>query len=331
MRDVRRREFITLFGGAAAAWPVAARAQQPAMPVIGLLYGVSAAEWAYRIAAMRRGLSEMGFIESRNVAIDYRWAAGQFDRLPGMAADLVSRNVAVIICGGSDLATRAAMAATQTIPIVFTTAGNPVQLGFVPSLNRPGANATGVTTFGRELGPKRLELLRELLPTAGRIALLVNPNQPAVSQAEIQSAQTAARRLGLEIIVVSAGTENEIKSVLATAVHQGAGALQVASDAFLSSRYELIAAMSLQLALPTISNDRVAVRAGQLMSYAPIAEDLYRQAGTYVGRILRGEKPADLPVVQPAKFELAVNLKTAKTLGLTIPEAFLLRADEVIE
>ena len=164
------------------------------MPVIGLLYGVSAAEWAHRIAAMRRGLGEMGFVEGRNVAIDYRWAAGQFDRLPGMAADLVSRNVAVIICGGGDLATRAAMAATQTIPIVFTTAGNPVQLGFVASLNRPGGNATGITTFGRELGPKRLELLRELLPTAGKIALLVNPNQPAVSQAEIQSAQTAARR-----------------------------------------------------------------------------------------------------------------------------------------
>jgi putative tryptophan/tyrosine transport system substrate-binding protein len=327
---MRRREFITLLGGAAAAWPLAARAQQPT-PVIGLLYGVSAAEWAYRVAAMRRGLSEMGFIEGRNAAIDYRWAAGEFDRLPEMAADLVSRNVAVIICGGSDLATRAAMAATQTIPIVFTTAGNPVQLGFVASLNRPAGNATGVTTFGRELGPKRLELLRELLPTAGRIALLVNPNQPAVSQAEIQSAQTAARRLGLEIIVVSAGTESEIEGASAAAVQQGVGALQVASDAFLSSRYELIAAMGLRHALPTIGNDRVAVRAGQLMSYAPIAEDLYRQAGTYVGRILKGEKPADLPVVQPTKFELAVNLRTAKTLGLTIPEAFLLRADEVIE
>jgi ABC-type uncharacterized transport system substrate-binding protein len=292
---VNRREFSTLLGGAAAAWPLAARAQQPAMPVVGLLYGVSAAEWAYRIAPMRRGLSEMGFIEGRNVAIDYRWAAGQFNRLPGMASDLVSRNVAVIMCGGSDLATRAAMAATQTIPIVFTTAGNPVELGFVASLNRPGGNATGVTTFGRELGPKRLELLRELLPTAGRIALLVNPNQPAVSQAEIQSAQMAARRLGLEIIVVTAGTENEIKSALATAVQRGAGALQVTSDAYLSSRYELIAAMSLHLALPTISNDRVAVRAGQLMSYAPIAEDLYRQAGTISAVFLGARSPPTSP------------------------------------
>jgi putative tryptophan/tyrosine transport system substrate-binding protein len=328
---MRRREFITLIGGA-AAWPIAAHSQQqPTMPVIGLLYGVSAAEWAHRVAAMRRGLGEMGFVEGRNAAIDYRWAAGQFDRLPEMAADLVNRNVAVITCGGSDLATRAAMAATQTIPIIFTTAGNPVQLGFVASLNRPGGNATGVTTFGRELGPKRLELLRELLPAAGKIALLVNPNQPAVSQAEIQSTQAAARRLGLEIIVVSAGTENEIESALATAVQQGAAALQVSSDAFLTSRYESIAATGLHHALPTISNDRSAVRAGQLMSYASNAEDLYRQAGTYIGRILKGEKPGDLPVLQPTKFELAINLKTATTLGLTIPEAFLLRADEVIE
>ena len=328
---MKRRDFIALAGGAAVAWPLAARSQQPAMPVIGLLYGVSAAEWASRIAGFRRGLGEMGLIEGRNAAIEYRWAAGQFDRLPAMAADLVSRNVAVIIAGGSDLATRAAMAATQTIPIVFTTAGNPVQLGLVASLNRPGSNATGITTFGRELGPKRLELMRELLPVAGKFALLVNPNNPMVAQAESQTAQTAARHLGLEIIVVGGGTENEVEEALATAVKQRAAALLVASDAYLSSRREQIAALGMHHALPTVSNDRAAVAAGQLLSYASDTVDLYRQAGTYVGRILKGEKPADLPVLQPTKFELTINLKTAKALGLTIPESFLLRADEVIE
>jgi ABC-type uncharacterized transport system substrate-binding protein len=332
---MNRRDFIALAGGAAVApaslWPLAAGAQQVSMPVIGLLYGVSAVEWAGRIAGFRRGLSEMRFVEGRNVAIDYRWAAGQYDQLPVMAADLVSRNVAVIISGGSDLATRAAMAATQTIPIVFTTAGNPVQLGLVASLNRPGGNATGLTTFGRELGPKRLELLRELFPAAGTVALLVNPNNPATAQAESQSAQTAARRLGLEIIVVGAGTADEIDSAVATAAQQRAAALLVASDAYLSSRREQIAQLGLRHGLPTMSNERGAVGVGQLMSYGNDVADAYRQAGTYVGRILKGEKPADLPVMQPTKFELAVNVKTAKALGLTIPESFLLRADAVVE
>ena len=338
---MKRREFVTLLGGAAAAWPMAARAQPPMYDgspapvvgerqlVIGFLHAVIAAEYGFR-----RGLSEMGFVEGRNFAIDYRSTAGQSDRLPAMAAALVSRNVAVIISLDSDLATRAAMAATRSIPIVFTTAGNPVQLGFVGSFNRPGGNVTGITTFGEELLPKRLELLRELLPTAGKVALLFNPHSPATSQVEIQSAQLAASRLQMEIVVVFASTENEIDNAMTAAVEQRAAAIVVASDVFFSSRREYIALLALRHALPTISDDRiatVATVAGQLMSYAPNLDELYQLAGTYVGRILKGEKPANLPVLQPTKFELAINFKTAKALGITIPPTLLARADEVIE
>jgi ABC-type uncharacterized transport system substrate-binding protein len=333
---MRRREFVTLFGGAAVAWPLAARAQQPHLPmgipssgtrhpVIGVLYDALAAEYGFR-----RGLSEMDFVEGRNVAVDYR-SAGQFDRLPAMAADLVGHSVAIIVSFDSDPATRAAMAATQTIPIVFTTAGSPVQLGFVASLNRPGGNITGITTFGEELLPKRLELLRELLPKASRIALLLNPNSPATSQVEIERARFAARSLGLEIIVAGASTENEVERALAAVAQQRATAILVASDVFLSSRREYIAVLALRHALPTISNDRIAVVAGQLMSYGSNSDEMYQLAGTYVGRILKGEKPADLPVMQPTKFELAVNLRTAKALGLDVPPMLLARADAVIE
>ena len=338
---IGRREFIVTLSGT-AAWPLAARAQQhPHMgvplplpgerqlPVIGFLHAVLAAEYGFR-----RGLSEMGFVEGRNVAIDYRSIAGQSDRLPAMAAELASRNVAAIISLDSDIATRAAMAATRSIPIVFTTASNPVQVGFVASFNRPGGNVTGITTFGEELLPKRLELLRELLPTAGKVALLFNPRSPATSQVEIQSAQVAASRLGLGIVVVFASTENEIENALAAAVEQRAAAIMVASDVLFSSRREYIALLALRHALPTISDDRiatVAAVAGQLMSYAPNLDELYQLAGTYVGRILRGEKPANLPVLQPTKFELAINLKTAKALGLEVPPMLLARADEVIE
>jgi putative tryptophan/tyrosine transport system substrate-binding protein len=328
---IGRREFITLFGGTAAAWPLAARGQQPALPVIGSLYGVSAAEWASPMAGFRRGLSEWGFEEGRNVAIEYRWAEGQFDRMPAMAADLVSRKVAVILVGGNLDGVRAAMAATQTIPIVFTTAANPVTTGLVASLNRPGGNATGVTVFAGELGPKRLELLHELLPTAKRIALLVNPKVPVVMQDDIQGAQTAARRLGLEIVVVEGGSENEIERAFATAAQDRASALQVGNDAFLDGRRKEIAALGLRHALPTMSLTRDAVAAGSLMSYGSNRADVYRQAGLYVGRVLKGERPADLPVLQPAKFELVINLKTAKALGLEIPPTLLARADEVIE
>ena len=328
---MRRRDFITLLTGTAAAWPLSARAQQPGMPVVGVLYGVSAAEWAERMVAVRRGLAETGFVDGRNVVMEYRWAEGQYDRLPAMAADLVGRKVAVVLSGGSDIATRAAMAATKTIPIVFTTAGDPAQQGLVASLNRPGGNVTGVTVFSRELGPKRLELLHELLPTANKIALLLNQNSPEESQLDIQSMQTAARTLGLEMIVLRAGTEQEIESAFATVVQQRADALFLGVEAYLSSRREQIAALALRHALPTISSSSEAVPAGQLMSYGSSQADMYRQAGVYVGRILKGEKSADLPVMQPTKFELVVNLKTAKAIGLTIPGSFLLRADEVIE
>jgi putative ABC transport system substrate-binding protein len=328
---MRRRDFITLLGGSAAAWPMAARAQQPTMPVVGTLYGVSAADWAGYIAGFRRGLSETGFVEGRNVVIDYRWAEGEYDRLPAMAADLIGRKVAVLLTGGSDVATRAAITATQTIPIVFTTASDPVAVGHVASLNRPGGNATGVTLVSTELGPKRLELLHEMTPIASKIALLVNPNNPVMSQVEIQSAQTAARRLGVEIIVVNAGTENEIESAFATAVEHWAAAFNVATDAYLTSRREQISALALRHALPTITGPRESVVAGQLMSYGPNLADMYRQAGIYVGRILKGEKPADMPVQQPTKFEFVINLKTAKALGLIVPPMLLARADEVIE
>jgi putative ABC transport system substrate-binding protein len=251
-----------------------------------------------------------------------------------MAAELASRNVAVIVSLDGDLATWTAMATTLTIPIVFTTASNPVQLGFVASFNRPGGNVTGITTFGEELLPKRLELLRELLPTASKVALLFNPRNPATLQVRIQSVQVAARRLGLEIVVVFASTENEIDNALAAAAEQRAAAIVVASDAFFSSRREYLALLALRHALPTISDDRLATVgavAGQLMSYAPNLDELYQLAGTFVGRILRGERPADLPVLQPTKFELAINLKTAKALGITVPPSLLARADQVIE
>jgi ABC-type uncharacterized transport system substrate-binding protein len=327
---MRRREFITVLGGA-ASWPLAARAQQPTMPVIGWLYGVSAADWTDYTDGFRRGLNETGFVERRNVIVEYRWTDGQVERLPAMAADLVRRKVAVIVTGGGNKSVQTMMAATQTIPIVFTTGADPVAAGVVASLNRPGSNVTGVTLIQIELEPKRLELLRELVPAATKIALVADRNDPLGTQARSQATQAAARRLGLEIIILQCGTENEVEQAIAAAVEQRATALYVGAGAFIVSRREQIAALALRHALPTMSGTREAVVAGQLISYGPNQVDVYRQAGLYVGRILKGEKPADLPVMQPTRFELAINLKTAKALGLDVPTTLLARADEVIE
>ena len=327
---MRRRQFITLLGGAAAAWPLAAWGQQRAVPLIGVLYGVSAAEWSAPMGGFHRGLGEAGYMEGRNVAIEYRWAEGKYERIPTMAADLVNRNVAVILVGGYLPAVRAVMSATKTIPIVFTTNSDPVANGIVPSLNRPGGNVTGVTGLGGELVPKRLEALHELIPAATKFAVLVNQANQVTAQESRQHAPLAASRLGLQIIFVEASNETEIEKAFASAARQGAAGL-VADDAYFESQRDQIAALSLRNRLPAVLGSRESVAAGMLMFYGSDFVDFYRQAGVYVGRILKGEKPADLPVVQPTKFDFVINLKTAKALGLAIPEAILARADEVIE
>ena len=325
---MRRRDFIAGLGSA-AAWPVVVRAQQPAVPVIGTLYSTSAAEWPPYMAGFRVGLSDMGFVEGRNVAIDERWADNRNDRLPGLAADLVARKVALILAGGAGTAVKAAMAATQTIPLIFTTGGDPIANGFVASLNRPGGNVTGVTWLANELIPKRLELLREVVPAASRIAVLRTRRE--ATEENIERIKTAADHLGVEITVLNCDTEADIETAFAMAVSQRVNAVYAGVGAFFVSRREQIAALALHHRLPTMSVVREAALAGQLMSYSNRIEDGYRQAGVYAGRILMGEKPADLPVVQPTKFELVINLKTAKALGLTIPETLLATADEVIQ
>jgi putative ABC transport system substrate-binding protein len=328
---MKRRDFITFLGGAAAAWPLAARAQQTALPVIGVLYGVSAAEWADRMAAFRRGLADIGFVDGGNVVIEYRWAEGHQDQIPWMAADLIGRRVAVILTGGNTTGVRALLKATQAIPVVFTTAADPVEAGLVASLSRPGGNATGVTLLSGELGAKKLELLHEVVPAARRIAILVNQTNQVTLEADTQTAQTAAPRLGLEPIIVRAGSESEIAHAFASAVQLGAGAIMVGSDALFIGAGDQITALAQKYKLPSISSRSDKVRSGQLMSYGINDLDMYRQAGVYVGRILRGEKAGDLPVVQPTKFELVINLKTAKALGLDMPPTLLAIADDVIE
>jgi putative tryptophan/tyrosine transport system substrate-binding protein len=317
---MRRRDVIKIIGGGAAAWPLTARAQQPAMPVIGVLHGVSAAQWADRMVGFNQGLREAGFVEGRNVAMEYRWAEGQFNRLPAMATDLVSRKVAVICAGAGDVAIRTAMAATKTIPIVFTTASDPVRAGFVQSLGRPGGNVTGATFMGVELVAKRAELLHETLPGVTRIALLVNPNNPGLMQDNIELSKVAIQRLGLEMVIVKAGSEYEIEGAVVDAIRQQANALSIGNDAYLSSLSREVALFALRHALPTMSESRDGVAAGLLMSYGPNQSD-----------ILKGEKPADLPVIQPTNFELFINLTTAKALGLTVPPTVLARANELIE
>ena len=327
---MRRREFITLLGGAAAAWPLAARAQQPAMPVIGYLSSASPDRDAGRLRAFRQGLSETGFIEGRNVAIEYRWADEQHDRLPALAADLVHQQVAVIAQAGHVLGVFAAKAATTTIPIVFVTGVDPVGLGLVASLSRPGVNLTGVTTLGIELEPKRLELLHGLIPAARTVGALVNRMHP-IAEAQSSELQAAARGLGLKLQILDASTERDFDAVFARLVELQADGLVIATDGLFISQSEHLARLAVRHAMPAIFQLRAFAAAGGLMSYGGDFAEMYRQSGVYVGRILKGEKPVDLPVQQVTRVELVLNLKTAKALGLEIPPALLARADEVIE
>ena len=326
---MKRREFITLLGGGAATWPLAVRAQQPALPVIGFLNGGSAAAQAASATAFRQGLSQTGHIENQNIKIEHRWAESQYDRLPGMAADLVRRKVTVIAATGTPAAL-AAKAATTVVPIVFETAGDPLRLGLVSTLNRPGHNTTGVTQLSSELVSKRLGLLHDMIPAATIIGLLLDPHDP---RAEMQASdmRAASRALGLQVHLVNASTEGEIDSAFAKLAQQRAGALIVGTGEFFSKRSEQIVALAARHALPVIYQYRAFAVAGGLVTYGTSLTDSYRQAGVYAGRILKGEKPADLPVLQPTKFELVVNLKTAKTLGLEVPDRLLALVDEVIE
>jgi putative tryptophan/tyrosine transport system substrate-binding protein len=326
---MKRREVITLLGGAAAAWPIAARAQKPTMPIVGYLDGGMASANAFMVTALHRGLGEVGYAEGHNVRIEYRWAEGQQDRLPALAADLVQRRVAVIAAGPT-AAALAAKAATTTIPIVFQTGRDPVADGLVASFNRPGGTITGVSQLAVDLGAKRLDLLHKLVPNAGLIAVFAFP-QSLVSREQVADLQQAAHTLGVPLLVLNIGDDRDLEPAFASLIEQRAGALIVSAAAFFFSRRDRLVSLAARHAVPTIYQSREFMSAGGLMSYGGDFSGVYRQIGVYVGRILKGEKPADLPVVQPNKFELVINLKTAKALGLQIPDKLLALADEVIE
>ena len=327
---MHRREFITLLGSAAATWPLVARAQQPTIPVVGFLSSVSPAPWALNVAGFRKGLNETGFIDGQSVTIEYRWGEGQYNLLPGLAADLINRKVAVILAAGGSDPAKAAKAATAKIPIVFVSAADPVKAGLVASLNRPEGNVTGVSLLGAALEAKRLGLLHEILPGAAPIGVLVNPKYPDANL-QLRELQEAADVIKRQIGIARASTEFEIDTGVATLAQQGVRALLVTQDAFLNGRREQLVALAARYKLPAISSLREFAEIGGLAGYGTDFADGFRQAGNYVGKILKGARPADLPVIQPTKFELVINLKAAKTLGITVPYSLLARADEVIE
>ena len=330
MSGMGRREFVALLGGSAAAWPLAARAQQPSTPVIGFLNAASPGPLRQQIAAFHEGLKESGYVEGQNVAVEYRWAEGQYDRLPALAPDLVPRQVSVIVSGGGAPVVFAVKAATTTIPIVFTVGGDPVGLGLVASLNRPGANIAGVYHFATGLEAKRLGLLHEMVPKAATIAVLVNPNY-SDAENQLREVQEAAARLGVQLVVVRANAESDFDAAFSTLVQQRSGALLVCSSPFFNGRREQLVVLAARHALPAIYEWRDFCAAGGLISYGTSLADAYRQAGIYAGRILKGAKPTDLPVLQSTKFEFVINLQTARSLGIEVPAGLLSIADEVIE
>ncbi len=328
---MNKRGFITLLGGAAAAWPLPAHAQQPAMPVIGILAVVSAEANVIRLGAFREGLSAAGYVEGQNVKIEYRWAAAHSGRLPELAAQLVHDQVAVLVAAGGTASALAAKAATASIPIVFGIGADPVSVGLVASLNRPGGNVTGVTSLNIEVAPKRVELLHELLPSATVMALMVNPSISALADPVSRSSQAAAQTLGLQLQVLRASSERDFDDIFASLIQLHAGALVIAPDQLFTSYSKQLAALTVRHALPAVYEFREFVSAGGLISYGSSQTEYYRLVGSYAGRVLKGDKPADLPIQQSTKIELVINLKTAKALGLTIPLPVLGRADEVIE